>query len=146
MRKNSSRSGLFLMEIILAILAFSVVSAICLQLFVKAHNLGQDTKDLDMAVREASSIASIINQSESPMEVLKTLYPDSKIDESSRSAILYYDHAYQPCSSDLSVYQIHISSSPIDGQTTAYIISVRKDNDSSKIYTLEVTAYQQYIP
>ena len=49
MRKNSSRSGLFLMEIILAILAFSVVSAICLQLFVKAHNLGQDTKDLDMA-------------------------------------------------------------------------------------------------
>ena len=144
MRKNSSRSGLFLMEIILAILAFSVVSAICLQLFVKAHNLGQDTKDLDMAVREASSIASIINQSESPMEVLKTLYPDSKIDESSRSAILYYDQAYQPCSSDLSVYQIHISSSPIE--TTAYIISVRKDNDSSKIYTLEVTAYQQYIP
>ena len=69
MRKNSSRSGLFLMEIILAILAFSVVSAICLQLFVKAHNLGQDTKDLDMAVREASSIASIINQSESPMEL-----------------------------------------------------------------------------
>lgn len=146
MRKESSRSGLFLMEIILAILAFSVVSAICLQLFVKAHNLGRDTKDLDMAVREASSIASIINQCESPMETLKTLYSDARIEESNRSAILYYDKDYQPCSSSLSTYQIHISSSPIDGQTTAYVISVRKDNDSTKIYTLEVTAYQQYTP
>ena len=42
---SSSRSGLLLMEIIIAILFFSLASAICLQLFVKAHNLGQDTQE-----------------------------------------------------------------------------------------------------
>lgn len=40
-KHTSSRSGLLLMEIIIAILFFSVVSAICLQLFVKAHSMGQ---------------------------------------------------------------------------------------------------------
>ena len=56
-KHTSSRSGLLLMEIIIAILFFSVVSAVCLQLFVKSHNLGQDTEELDMAVRHAGSVA-----------------------------------------------------------------------------------------
>ena len=58
-KQTSSRSGLLLMEIIIAILFFSVVSAICLQLFVKAHNMGTDTEELDMAVRQCSSVAAV---------------------------------------------------------------------------------------
>lgn len=77
---SSSRSGLLLMEIIIAILFFSLASAICLQLFVKAHNLGQDTQELDMAVRQASSVADVLSQSERPLELLRELYPDADID------------------------------------------------------------------
>lgn len=55
---SSSRSGLLLMEIILAILFFSLISALCLQVFVKAHTLSQDTRKLDAAVRQADSVAS----------------------------------------------------------------------------------------
>lgn len=144
--KRSSHSGLFLLEIILAILAFAVVSAICLQLFVKAHTLAQDTKDLDMAVREASSVASVLTQTETPMESLKALYPYAKIEESARSAILYYDAEYQPCAQEAAVYQLQILASLLDTQTTAYSLSMRKNNDTSKIYSLEVTAYRQYTP
>lgn len=143
---RSNHSRLFLLEIILAILAFSLVSAVCLQLFVKAHTLGQDTKDLDMAVRQSTSIAAILTQAETPMEQLKTLYPDASFDENKRSLVIHYDQEYQPCKEQDSIYQMQITSSPMDGQTTAYSIMVRKANSSSKIYTLEVTAYRQYIP
>lgn len=143
---RSNHSGLFLLEIILAILAFSLVSAVCLQLFVKAHTLGQDTKDLDMAVRQATSVGSILTQSESPMEHLKSLYPDASFDENKRSLTIHYDQEYQPCKEQNSIYQMQITSSPMDGQTTSYSITVRKTNSTSKIYTLEVTAYRQYIP
>lgn len=57
---SSSRSGLLLMEIILAILFFSLISALCLQVFVKAHTLSQDTRKLDAAVRQADSVASVL--------------------------------------------------------------------------------------
>ena len=55
---STSRTGLLLMEIILAILFFSLISALCLQVFVKAHTLSQDTRKLDAAVRQADSVAS----------------------------------------------------------------------------------------
>ena len=73
-KQTSSRSGLLLMEIIIAILFFSVVSAICLQLFVKSHKLGQNTEELDMAVRQASSVAEILSQSKQPVNHLQEIY------------------------------------------------------------------------
>ena len=50
-----SRSGIFLMEIIIAILFFSIVSAICLNIFVHTHNLSKSTAELNFAVREAAN-------------------------------------------------------------------------------------------
>ena len=54
-----SRSGIFLMEIIIAILFFSIVSAICLNIFVHTHNLSKSTAELNFAVREAANAAEI---------------------------------------------------------------------------------------
>ena len=43
MYERNSRSGLFLMEMIISILFFSITSAITVQLFVKAHNIAKIT-------------------------------------------------------------------------------------------------------
>ena len=42
-RHDTSKSGLFLIELILSIFFFIIAMAVCLQLFVKAHTLSQDT-------------------------------------------------------------------------------------------------------
>ena len=52
-----SKSGLFLMELIIAICFFAVASAICIQLFAHAHNLSQRSKGIQMAVINAQSVA-----------------------------------------------------------------------------------------
>lgn len=59
-----SRSGIFLMEIIIAILFFSIVSAICLNIFVHTHNLSKSTSELNFAVREAANAAEIVKSTD----------------------------------------------------------------------------------
>ncbi len=143
MRKSFfGRSGLLLTEIIFAVLSFSIVSAICLEVFVKAHNLSRDTRELDMAVRHSSSIAEILCQAEEPMETLQKIYPDSEI--ATDFASFYFDQDFLPCSSKASFYHLDLSSTPVDEQTTNYYIAVYGNNETSEIYHLEITAYRQY--
>ena len=55
--KNSSKSGIFLMELILSILFFSIAAAVCVKLFVTAHRLSDQSVNLNHAVSMAESIA-----------------------------------------------------------------------------------------
>lgn len=157
-KHTSSRSGLLLMEIIIAILFFSVVSAICLQLFVKAHSMGQDTRELDMAVRQCSSVAEILSQSGQPMEQLGRIYSGSDLTEEGGS--VYFDEDFQTCGKEDSSY--HLDISPVsedvgltadgDGLTsenaglTTYDIAIYADDNNTAIYSLQIDAYRQYIP
>lgn len=52
-----SRSSLFLMELIMAILFFSLTSAVCIRLFVRAHTISQDTINQNHAMAQAQSLA-----------------------------------------------------------------------------------------
>ena len=138
-KHTSSRSGLLLMEIIIAILLFSVVSALCLQLFVKSHKLGQNTEELDMAVRQASSVAEILSQSKQPANHLQEIYSYCDIDENGGS--IYYNENFQSCTKDSSVYHLDVDASSADRRLTDYRITVYANDISKEIYSLEVTAY-----
>ena len=47
---KSSKTSLFLMELIIAILFFSISSAVCIQLFVKAHLLDLKTQEENLSL------------------------------------------------------------------------------------------------
>ena len=64
-----SRSGIFLMEIIIAILFFALVSAVCLQIFVKAHGMSSRTAELNLAVSLTSSMAELAQDADRPEDV-----------------------------------------------------------------------------
>ncbi len=56
---KSSHSSLFLMELIISILFFSIAGAACIQLFVKAHVLGQKTREQNQAVIWSQNLSSL---------------------------------------------------------------------------------------
>lgn len=58
--RNSSKSSLFLIELIIAILFFSIGSAVCVRAFMKAHSLSTEAKDLSFASAQVSSMASVL--------------------------------------------------------------------------------------
>ena len=61
-RKNRPRSSsLFLMELILAILFFSIASAVCVQFFVKSHLLSRSSDALNYAANECASVAELLD-------------------------------------------------------------------------------------
>ncbi|MCL2055840.1 MAG: hypothetical protein FWH02_01300 [Oscillospiraceae bacterium] len=57
--KNSSKSGLFLIEMIIAIAFFSLAAAICTGLFVSARVISRDTYAANMATLTAQSVAEV---------------------------------------------------------------------------------------
>ena len=54
-----SKSSLFLMEIILNILFFSILATFCVQIFFKGYQLSKSTEKLHQAVTACTSIAEI---------------------------------------------------------------------------------------
>lgn len=64
-RKNASRSGMLLLELMMAILIFSLSAAVCIQVFVKAHDLSGRAEDLAQAVSSCASAAEILRTADS---------------------------------------------------------------------------------
>ena len=60
MNSNSSKSGLFLMELIMSIMFFSLAAVVCVELFVKSHTLSKSVVELNHAVVECDSVAEFI--------------------------------------------------------------------------------------
>lgn len=56
MRKTKSKSSLFLMELIIAILIFSLCAAVCMQVFAAAKKASNQSSELSHAVMCAQSV------------------------------------------------------------------------------------------
>lgn len=91
--KQKSKTSLFLMELIFAILIFSLCSAICVQLFVRAHQTEQKASDLSKAVLLCDSIAAMIQSGE--------ISPETES--------YFYDSSFQLCEASEAVWKLSVS-------------------------------------
>ena len=55
--KTRSKTPLFLMELIIMLLVFSIAAAVCLQVFSGSKKISEESRKLDAAVMQAQSIA-----------------------------------------------------------------------------------------
>lgn len=74
-----SKSSLFLMELIIALLFFSVSSTVCIRLFVKAHALSAQTVDQNYAVNYAQNMAEMFIGCEGDLQAIQSLLTDSRL-------------------------------------------------------------------
>ena len=123
-QRHNNTSSLFLLELILAVLFFSVASALCIQIFTKAHLMSQDARDLNFAVNEVSSMA------------------EQMPDDSLQDATAYYDSSYASCEKADAVYVLTVHYEPEDTLLKAHI-SMDTVADNRNIYTLDVTKHRQ---
>lgn len=123
-QRHNNTSSLFLLELILAVLFFSVASALCIQIFTKAHLMSQDARDLNFAVNEVSSMAEQM--------------PDGTLQD----AAAYYDSSYASCEKADAVYVLTVHYEPEDTLLKAHI-SMDTIDDNRNIYTLDVTKHRQ---
>ena len=134
-QRHNNTSSLFLLELILAVLFFSVASALCIQIFTKAHLMSQDARDLNFAVNEVSSMAEQISAG--------TLHPDTAAspgDTASDPSTQMPDGTF--CEKADAVYVLTVHYEPEDTLLKAHI-SMDTVADNRNIYTLDVTKHRQ---
>lgn len=107
-KPTANPSSLFLLELIFAILFFSVASAVCVQVFVKSHTLSTQAHDLTQASRRAGDVAELITASTSPDDMknlLEDAYSDA-VNIASENFTIFYDSDFIPCSQETAVWQL----------------------------------------
>ena len=108
-KPTANPSSLFLLELIFAILFFSVASAVCVQIFVKSHTLSTQAHDLTQASRRAGDIAELITASTSPDDMknlLEDAYSDA-VNIASENFIIFYDSDFIPCSQETAAWNLN---------------------------------------
>lgn len=130
-RKANTRSSLFLMELIIAILFFSLASAVCLRMFAKSHELSMGASALNHAVNEASDLAESLRYD---------LVHGS--DLASLDLVYYYDENWNEWEGEdadaayVMTADLHASSGVlVDGSVTVSTM------DGTVIYELPLTVY-----
>ncbi len=124
-----SKSSLFLMELIIALLFFSLASTVCIRLFVNAHALSNQTVDQNFAVNYAQNMAEAFTGCGGDLEALQALFSGSLLSEDGRSLSLE-QNGY--CT-DLVCNMV-----PEPGSTLSADIRVSRADNTDPLYTLHV--------
>lgn len=138
MKYRNSKSTLFLMELIIAILFFAVTSAVCAQIFAKSHILSTKTTRLNHAVAQAESAAESFKAVNGSMEDLTALFPGAALDKNTLT--VFYDSDWQPDSMH-SVYVLTMTRLADDGHCVRARIEVTAAGDNDIIYALDIQKY-----
>lgn len=146
-RKNRAQSStLFLLELILAILFFSLASAVCVQFFVKSHLLSRGAQNLNHAVNECSGIAEIINTSDgidNTLRVIQDIYSEADTDGGDSPTVrIYYDKDFSPCRPGDETYILK-TTLQLDNRMLTAEISMEEASPDSSFYQLTVRHYLQ---
>lgn len=163
MRNNSSKTSLFLMELIIAILFFSLASAICIQLFVRSHIVSNESVELNYSVLwaqntaelfygcngDAGQMASLLENEKQTSALLEN--DDAQNHGAKQTLTLFFDRDFHSlnadqllaASCDPAVYRLKADISKDSDLMTCNITVENLENtqEISPIYTLEVTLF-----
>lgn len=120
-RTTAKRSSLFLLELMIAILFFCLASAVCVQIFVKAHTISRETQELNTALEKVSGYTELF-----------------LADALTENQEIYYDTDWKQCSADEASYRIEILVE-LDGKLLHGTFTAQRLNgdQKEKIYSTE---------
>lgn len=123
---RNSRASLFLMELMISILFFSLSSAVCIQLFVKAHTINADTEDKSNATLIAQDISELFHHTKGDKEQLLSYY--TKYESTTNEVLLYFSENGSSCAKEGARYIATLSF---------------EQNRAYRILTMEITCMEK---
>lgn len=138
---NKSKTSLFLMEMILSVLIFSISVAICVKVFMKAYNISYSTKELNMAVTRCTSAAELFYGFSGDLsQIQMEMDADHSGISDKGSLTLFYNGKYDKCSEkDAEYYMLLVNHKDEDILTCD--ITMCKYNNDEVIYSLSLDMY-----
>lgn len=139
-----SKSSLFLMELIISILFFSLASAVCIQLFVKAHVLNNRTQEHNQIVVWSQNLAELWRAYDGDnISISNQLRTDYACEDSSvyltnvppYTLILYFNEDWELSDQNI-VYHVALSGSTYDEASRLISSEIRVSRGEEILYTL----------
>ena len=125
-RIKPTRSGLFAIELLIAVGVFSLCAAICVGLFVRSEVMSQDSAGLNRAVTEARSAAECFKAVGGDLEKTAELTGGQIIGDT--TLFISYDQSWHKLDAGAeSAFDITLTLRPEDGYTGASLSVQRYD-------------------
>ncbi len=136
-RRKASKSGPFLLELMIGILFFSFASAICMQIFAKAHLISTKSSDLTAAMARVQSAAEAFKSLDGN-EADLAAFLDAR--QSGGLLTICYDREWNPAPDGQDAYHMTIR---VTERESVYDSQIRmfKGREEQPIYELEVKKY-----
>ena len=141
MRYQHTRSSMFLMEIIINLLLFSILCVCSLQFFIKAYQLTEKTTTLHHAVTACSNVASVYESGNGDTDIIYDTYPYAiYVDD---QILIYYDENYNECDRKHGSYYVLVEK--LDAVIDKITISFY-NTDGEACYSIQACCYQPLRP
>ena len=125
-RIKPTRSGLFAIELLIAVGIFSLCAAICVGLFVRAEVMSRDSDDLNRAVSEARNAAECFKAAGGDLEETARLIGGEVA--AGGKLFLEYDANWNRLASGIAgTFELLLLTTPGDGYTGATLMVKRYD-------------------
>lgn len=141
MRRIHSKNSVFLLEIILNVLLFSILLMTGLQFFIYAHTKTRETSELYQAVTSCNDAAAVFESGDGTLSSLLQDYHYS-LDLDNRVRI-YLDEQFHVCPKSAVTYTITVTlaSTDIEGLSTADITCCTQSG--KVLYQMQASHYTQ---
>ena len=144
-KKNSSGSGMFMLEMIMAVFFFLLCSGICVMAFVKADRMSHLAQDTNQAVMIAESMAETWKVGgkellEEKTGAISSKSEETEKDEDSQSSVctVYLDQKGEQAAAESDVFFMGIlSQKEKNGLETAEITVIRQ-RDQKQLFTMTI--------
>lgn len=134
--KRATRSGLFLLEMIIMLLFFAVTCAVSVRLFATTSRMSRESTDLTAAVTKTESAAEAFQSADGSLAAVGKMLGGS---ETGGSLVIYYDKALLPVSEQEAEYSLTIRPKNGGEHLASAAISFARGQDT--IYTLDTSVY-----
>lgn len=135
---NRNKSGLFLMELIVVTLFFSVAAVIVLKIFFVGENLSRESQVLTNSVIQAQNAAQLIKSDNGQTESLCDYYGTTEKDG---IVVVYFDDEFVPCNNDDNASIKMVVKQTTSEQIVDSTIDFLHTNSDQSVYSLETKTY-----
>jgi len=120
---KTSKSAVFLFELMIIILVFALAAAVCTQIFATAYTMSTESRELTMSSINAQTVAEQFKAGESDIEPL------------------YFDRDWAAADQAGAEYRVELNESTGTAPMREAYVNVYKIGDDEALYTLQVKRF-----
>lgn len=135
---NKNKSVLFLMELTVCILFFSLAAIICLRIFINSLDISERSNSLTHGVIEVENAVQLIKSDRGELNSLCEYY-GAEIDEEANKVDIWLNENYETCSENDKVYTLSVKNEKGEKIINSFIIF--QDKEGNLIYSLDIKTF-----